>query len=375
LSFFDDGEETASHAPVTTAGADATRPRAPRRRAPAGGGPGPVDHRTLMIRRAGAAGAALVLVILIVLFVSGCLKSEKQESLKTYNHDVNTLAAEYDEQVTKPLFTELASASGKSALDVEEQVNQLRIAAQGVDTKAQGLSVPGEMEAAQHDVLVVYDLRLEAMNKLAALLPTALGGKNARAVAQVAGAMEAFLASDVIYSQRVVPLVQQTLLANGITGLTTNGSRSLPNIGWLEASTVGSRLAGQSSSSSSTTVTGNHGSALVGTSVGSNALAAEPTLNHVTGTAGNPTFTLGVENSGEFPETNVKVDVTVTAGGKQVKGQGTVEKTEPGKTVNQEVQVKGVPTGVAAKVEVFIEGVPGENDLENNKGSYLAIFE
>jgi len=109
--------------------------------------------------------------------------------------------------------------------------------------------------------------------------------------------------------------------------------------------------------------------------VPTSALAAEPTLNHVTGTAGNPTFTLGVENSGEFPETNVKVDVTVTAGGKQVKGQGTVEKTEPGKTVNQEVQVKGVPTGVAAKVEVFIEGVPGENDLENNKGSYLAIFE
>jgi hypothetical protein len=29
---------------------------------------------------------------------------------------------------------------------------------------------------------------------------------------------------------------------------------------------------------------------------------------------------------------------------------------------------------VAAKIHVEIEGVPGENDLENNKGTYLGIF-
>ncbi len=51
-----------------------------------------------------------------------------------------------------------------------------------------------------------------------------------------------------------------------------------------------------------------------------------------------------------------------------------VNKTEPGKTVDAEVLVTGVPLGVAAKVEASIEGVPGENDLENNKGTYLAIF-
>ena len=39
-----------------------------------------------------------------------------------------------------------------------------------------------------------------------------------------------------------------------------------------------------------------------------------------------------------------------------------------------EIPVSGVPQGVAGKVEVNIEGVPGENDLENNKSSYLAIF-
>jgi hypothetical protein len=29
---------------------------------------------------------------------------------------------------------------------------------------------------------------------------------------------------------------------------------------------------------------------------------------------------------------------------------------------------------VASKIEVKIEAVPGENDTENNKGTFLAIF-
>jgi hypothetical protein len=39
-----------------------------------------------------------------------------------------------------------------------------------------------------------------------------------------------------------------------------------------------------------------------------------------------------------------------------------------------EIPVTGIPLGVAAKIEVNIEAVPGENDLENNKGTFLAIF-
>jgi uncharacterized membrane protein len=120
-------------------------------------------------------------------------------------------------------------------------------------------------------------------------------------------------------------------------------------------------------------VTGNHGSALKGVSVGSNTLEPEPALNHITG-GSSPTFTVQVENSGEFPETNVKVDVTVTAAGKQFKASHVIEKTEPGKAVNVDIPVTGVPLGVASKIQVNIEGVPGENDLENNKGTYLAIF-
>ena len=67
--------------------------------------------------------------------------------------------------------------------------------------------------------------------------------------------------------------------------------------------------------------------------------------------------------------------MTVSAGGKQYKSSGTIEKLEAGKTAPAKVTVTGIPTGPATKVEVSVEAVPGETNLENNKGSFLAIFE
>lgn len=313
-------------------------------------------------------------MILIVLLINGCLKSQKTQSLKDYNHNVSQLAQESDAQVARPLFTALAGAGGKSALDVEVQIDQLRIGAQNIASRAKALSVPGEMVGAQRDLLLALDLRAEGMTKIAAIAPSALGGQDKQASTKMAGDMEIFLASDVLFSQRVVPLVEQTLEANGIHGLSTSGSRFLPNLGWLEPTTVQSRLTGQAASATpSATVTGNHGSALKGVSVGTTTLEPEPALNHISG-GGSPTFTVMVENSGESPETNVKVDVTVTAGGKQFNASHVINKTEPGKTVNVEIPVSGIPLGVASKILVNIEGVPGENDLENNKNTYLAVF-
>ena len=142
-----------------------------------------------------------------------------------------------------PLFTTLAGASGKQALEVEEQVDQLRIQAQSF-TSRQGLSVPSEMEEAQRKLLLAYNLRVETIEKLAGLLPKALGGKDKQSIAHIAGAMEMFLASDVLYSQRVAPEIQETLAEHGVHGISTSPSRFLPNLGWLEPNTVGSRLHG-----------------------------------------------------------------------------------------------------------------------------------
>ncbi len=328
-----------------------------------------------MVRRRIAAGVGVVLLIVVVLIVNGCLKSQKTQALKEYAHNVSQIAGESDQQVSRPLFVALTDASAKSALDVETQLNQLRLEAQKQATQAKGLSVPSEMDAAQRDLLLALDLRSEGVEKVANQLRTALGGQSKQSSTQIAGDMESFLASDVIYSQRVAPLIEQELKSAGVEGQTVAGSHFLPNIGWLEPSTVQSRITGQSTGSgqSGETLTGHHGSALKGVSVGANALEPEPALNHISGGA-NPTFTAQVENAGEFNETNVKVDVNITAAGKQYTASHTIEKTEPGKTVDGDIPVTGVPLGVAAKVEVQVEPVPGETNHEGTKDTYLAVF-
>jgi hypothetical protein len=333
-----------------------------------------IDQHTLMVRRLVAAGIAIVVVIVLVLLISGCLKSAKVQSLKDYNHGVSQLASESETQVAHPLFSALAGAGSKSALDVEVQVDQLRIKAQNIATRAKELSVPGEMAGAQRDFLLTLDLRLEGITKIAALLPTALGGQRKEATEKIAGDMELFLASDVIYSQRVVPLIQQTLASNEIHGMSTAPSRFLPNIGWLDPAVTLTRITGQSASANQTGIApGNHGDGLVSVSVGANTLEPEPALNHISG-GGNPTFTVTVEDAGENTETNVKVDVTVTAGGKQFKASHTINQIQRGQKANVEIPISGIPLGVAAKIEAYVEPVPGETEVENNKTTYLAIF-
>jgi len=137
---------------------------------------------------------------------------------------------------------------------------------------------------------------------------------------------------------------------------------------------VQARISGQSASAQNGQVAaGTHGSALIGVSAGGAKLESEPTINHISG-GSNPTFTVTVEDAGTNPETNVTVDVTVTASGKQFKASHAIEKTEPGKTMNVDIPVSGVPEGAASKVEVLVHPVPGETNAENNKATYLAIF-
>jgi hypothetical protein len=377
LSFFDDGEETeprpssrAARPRPSAAAPPRPRPRQPQRASASLG----IDQHTLMVRRLVAAGIAIVVFIVLVLLISGCLKSAKVQSLRDYNREVTQLASESETQVSHPLFSALAGAGSKSALDVEVQVDQLRIKAQSIATHAKELSVPGEMVGAQRDFLLTLDFRVEGITKIAALLPTALGGQRKEATEKIAGDMELFLASDVIYSQRVVPLIQQTLVSNGIHGLGTATSRFLANIGWLDPTMALSRITGQSAAASQTGIApGNHGDGLVSVSVGANTLEAEPALNHISG-GSNPTFTVTVEDAGENTETNVKVDVTVTAGGKQFKASHTINQIQRGQKANVEIPIGGVPLGVAAKIEAYVEPVPGETELENNKKTYLAIF-
>lgn len=327
-----------------------------------------------MVRRRMAAGIGVVILIVIVIAIASAVKGSKASALQEYNREVGRIGRASQQQISKGFFSALSDATSKEQLDIANKVDGLRSEAETLATKAAALGVPSSAAEAQRNLLLALDLRSEALAKIASLVQSASGEQASKANSQIAGDMEIFLASDVIWSQRVAPLIDEALSAGGAGGTKAQVSRFLPDLGWLDAETVAERISGKASSTGGAVGAGTHGDQLLGVTVGETALEAEPTVNQITGGA-NPTFTVSVEDSGENTETNVKVSVTVVNGGRKVAASHTIDRIEAGKTLNVDIPVAGVPLGVTSKVVAKVAAVPGEENLENNEASYLATFE
>ena len=344
-------------------------------------GPGS-DPQQLMVRRLVAAGIIVVLVFVLVFGIKGCLSSRKEQALKDYNRDVASLVQGADANVDD-FFTALTTG-GTSAVDVASQINQLRLVAKGQTSKAEGLSVPGEMKPAHRNLLLSLGLIEEAMGKVAEKIPAARSTDSATAepaVLAITAEMQSFVAADVVYKRRAAALVKQALDDHEIGGQTIQDSSFLPNPEWLDAPTVARRInadAGRGAGAEASTkppAPGLHGHALLGVSVGDVTLSAGANAaNRIPGGA-NVTFNVKIANQGENPEADVAVRVIIRGGGKTITAQETVDQTTPGNETTVAVALKQAPPAdVGVKISVQVRKVPGETNTSNNTAEYPAIF-
>ncbi len=373
MSFFDEGDEPTR----------VTRPARPRRpsagaRASGGGGGGQApDQHTARIRQAVAAGVALVLIVLIVLGVNSCRANQQENARKDYNRDVTAVVTQSDREVTAPYF-ELLSNGAREGQDLQVQVNQLRQAADDNVEQAEGFDVPDDMAEAQDNLLLTLNLRAGAIRRVAEKIPAAQGrGQPAQAaVRSIAGEHQAFLASDVVYSQRVAPLIKEALDDAGISGQTIASSRSLRDLAWLSEDVVAERLGsagGAGGGSGDTVAPGLHGHGLESVSVGETTLQPEGT-NRIP-VAGGVTFRIAVANQGDNNEKGVRVTVTVRGPGRPITVNRTVPSTEAKQTAEVSIPLgQTPPIGQAATVEVAIARVPGEEKIDNNRQRYTVLF-
>jgi hypothetical protein len=368
VSFFDEGDESRR----------APRPRRPSRPPRSGAD---ADQQTLLVRRAVAAGAVLVVIIVLVVGVRGCLNSQKQDDLRAYNRDAGALIQESDNQVGKPFFEAMSGgasgAGGNKALDLQTQVNQLRSTADALVKRAQKLDVPGDMTAAQTNLLLTLTLRRDAIAKVADRLPTALGNTGAdQAVAQITGEMSVLLGSDVVYSQRVKPLIQQTLSQADVNGQTVVSSRFVPNITWVEEATVAENLgasAGGSTKATGPVAPGSHGHGLDSVAVNGTDLTTDAANRIAAGSS--LTFTVTFSNQGENDEKNVPINVEIAGTGQPLKAAATVPNSPAGETQSVDVPFnQSPPAGTPVKIKVTVGDVPGEADSSNNTATYSALF-
>ena len=315
-----------------------------------------------------------MVLILLILGVRGCLDARKERAFKDYARDVGALVAESN-QLSDQLFGLLSDPGDQGEVDIENAFNQFRNASAQLVERARGTDHPDELSTAQRYLVESFEFRRDGVAEIANALPTALAPQDRReSTAGIAAQMQQFLTSDVIYRLRVQPSINTALEDQGL-GSEDQGvpdSPFLPEIDWLDQTTVADRISRISASGgdSGAAAPGLHGNGLGTVSLGGQALVPGGSASITV--ADGLAFEVQVQNQGENTETDVAVTVSV---GDDIKLEETLPEIAAGETQTVTVPLsESPPTGEQTPIQVEIEPVGGEEKTDNNVGEFSAIF-
>jgi hypothetical protein len=325
-----------------------------------------------MVRRTVAIVVAVVAVILLVVLINSCRNSQKDTAFRNYAGDVRSLVSA-EQDLSNRLFATLSKPSRGDALDVQTQVNAQRVDAEQLVQRAKDASHPGELDTGNGWLVTAFQFRADAIGRIANLIPTALGQKGKQAaIDSIAGQMQALLASDVVYSQRAIPALTSAFSKRSIDEKFPN-PQFLPDLGWLDKDTVGTRLA-KLSGTSQTATPGLHGDSLDGVTAQPSGTALTDTGVNRISVSNQLSFDVKVTNGGNSEETDVGVSITISDG-KKISVDQTIPRIAAGQSVTVSVPVTQQPqTGSVSTVTVEIAAVPGEKNIDNNKATYQVAF-
>jgi hypothetical protein len=362
LSFFDEADEPRTE---------------PRTRRPSGSGRRPpTDQQAIQVRRAVAAVAILVVIILLVVGIHSCQVSQRNSSLRDYNHSVSSLIQQSN-QLGQQLFRQLPGAGGTTnATGLTTALSQTAQQADSLLSKAKSLDVPSEMNGAQQTFVLVMSLRRDGISDIARNIQQAMGtSASGTAVNSIATDMARFFASDVVYKTETAPMIAAALHAAGITvgpnGETIADGQFLPDLGWLSPDFIRAKLGvAGAQTPTGTPAPGPHGHSLDSVSVGGTTLQTGST-NTIPATP-PPSFTVNFTNGGSNTERNVVVKVTVS--GTNISAQTVVPQTTAGQHATATVQLPSSPPPGTYTVTVTVMPVPGETRTDNNTLSFPVQF-
>jgi hypothetical protein len=315
-------------------------------------------------------------IILLIVGLRGCLDARKERAFKDYVRDVGALVGESDQQ-SQALF-DLLTRRGGSAADaqIENSLNDFRNQSARLVDRARSTDQPDELAGAHRFLVLTMELRRDGIAKIAEELPTAIAdqGDRRQGTQQIAASIKNFLASDVIYETRVSTAVADALGAEGIGGQEIPRSEFLPDVDWLQPSTVADRVRSLGGSGDrGNAAPGLHGNGISGAALNGKALTPGTAVN--VPLARELELTIQVANQGEHTETDVTVRAQIGRGGDALNGDATLDTIAAGETKPVDISIGGEPpTGQNVPVNVEIEPVAGEEKTDNNRTSYTVIF-
>jgi hypothetical protein len=363
LSFFDEDDEPR------------TRVR-PRRAAPSRAASSP-DRRTVLIRQLVLFGGFILVVVVLIFLIDGCRDSARESALKDYNRNVASIVRDSDSQVGKPFFDLLRNPSQG---DLSTLINGYRVQAESQYQQAKRIDTPGDMTAAQRSFLIAMEMRRDGLQSIADRIRTALSSDAEaadKAIEEIAGAMQLFLSSDVIYTTRVLPLISSTLRKADVGAQELQRTAFMPGVQWLDPSVVadalGQQLSAGGGGNGREPAPGLHGTGIDSVQVGDQTLDPEGPNRIAYGP--DTEFTVNFTNQGENDEVDIVVVLKIEGGPEPIRVQKSVASVPAGTAAAATLGLdKAPPLDTPMTVTVQVKPVPGEEKKDNNTSQYDAAF-
>jgi hypothetical protein len=268
--------------------------------------------------------------------------------------------------------------SASKLSDLETKLEQYAQQEQQAFQQAQQIRPPGPLRAIHQHLVDAIELRAQGLANLGDTLTQSGASKNQTdTVAKLTSAGELLTASDVVWAQLYLAPATQQLKSQAVTGVVISSSVFLSNTDFVSARSFGILLTRLSGASTGGTPSGKHGDALVSVRVtpqGSDLSTSTATTIKV---SADLAFVVTVQDSGNFNEVNVVVNLTLETGGSPIKLRKTIALIQPAQTQTVTFSSLNLPTsayGNKSTLRVDVAPVPGEVITSNNSASYTAFF-
>jgi hypothetical protein len=335
---------------------------------------GPDRQRQILLRRALGIGVFVIILILIILGIKGCLNARKTRSFENYVSDLNAITSQTS-QLSGDFFGKLSDPGTDSAVEFRSEIQTDRGTAEELASRVDALDAPGELNDAQNDLDLSYQLRAQAMTGISDQMSTALGNPGParnQALSSISDYMQYFLASDVLYKQ-AQGMIDSELANQGIDEKAPASVFMTDPTRWLDPLQVSTALSGISTTQAATH--GTHGLSIVQTTVKPGDVLLDPTTPATISGSGAPQIDVEIANGGSVDEKGVGVNFSLTGGPETIDGDATIGSIAAGATQTAELPIHPSPErNTSLTLEVTVNPVPGETITTNNRFTYQLTF-
>ena len=311
-------------------------------------------------------------MVLLLFAIRGCLDARKERNFENYLRDLSALVTTSN-QLSAEFFNRLSNPGDDSRIEFQDQLGSSRGTGEDLLRRAEGLDAPDELNEAQEDLVLAFELRRDGLASIAEQIPIALGNDGRQdAFTQIASDMRQFLASDVLYA-RAKAGIEEVLAEEELPGEVPTSVFLTDTDRWLDRLQLAVALSQVAGS------TGAAGGEDRGTELSSTVLRPGnvPLTVDTPNTTGQvPTeIEIAVLNGGTVDERDVLVSYELLGSTEPIQGETTIPRIDAAETESAVVPIDGeIPTDEELTLTVTVFPVPGESIVDNNEATYQVTF-